>query len=157
MRLYKSLRPSVRPSVHPSVGPSVAVYKNKPNCHNKAIIALYCPCPTARNWAYAVYMALLAWGYPLGRNLEIQNFLALGPLGGVLWAFQNLAIFGYQYFLNGHNFGSTNDRKLVLVSNIRFWDRRSKKSFQKFFLMYGCLSRGKFHDWMTFKRLKILS
>ena len=65
--------------------------------------------------------------------LEIQNFLALGPVGGVLWAFQNLAIFGYQYFLNGHNFGSTNDRKLVSVSNIRFWDELSEKNFQNFF------------------------
>ena len=79
------------------------------------------------------FWSFLAWRYPLGRNLEIQNFLALGPLGGVLWAFQNLAIFGYQYFLNGHNFGSTKDRKLVLVSNIRFWDKLSEKSFQKFF------------------------
>ena len=80
------------------------------------------------------FWSFLAWRYPLGRNSEIQNFLALGPLGGVLWAFQNLAIFGYQYFLNGHNFGSTKDRKLVLVSNIRFWDKLSEKSFQKFFL-----------------------
>ena len=51
-RLYKSLRPSV--------GRSVAVYKNEPNCHNKAILALYCPCPTARDWAYAVYTALFS-------------------------------------------------------------------------------------------------
>ena len=62
------------------------------------------------------FWSFLAWRYPLGRNLEIQNFSALGPLGGVLWAFQNFAIFGYRQPLNGHNFWSTNDRKLVLVS-----------------------------------------
>ena len=54
MRLYKSLRLSVCPFVRWSV----AVYKNEPNCHIKAILALYCPCPTARDWAYAVYTAL---------------------------------------------------------------------------------------------------
>ena len=70
--------------------------------------------------------------YPLGRNLEIQNFFALGPLGGVLWAFQNLANFGYIQLLNGHNLGSTNDRRLVLVSNM-FWDKLSEKKNQNFF------------------------
>ena len=71
--------------------------------------------------------------YPLGRNLEIQNFFALGPLGGVLWAFQNFANFGYIQLLNGHNLGSTNDRRLVLVSNIMFWDELSEKKNQNFF------------------------
>ena len=75
------------------------------------------------------FWSFLAWRYPLGRNSEIQNFLALGPLGGVLWAFQNFAIFGYHQPLNGHNFWSTNDRKLVLVSNIMFWDELSEKNF----------------------------
>ena len=65
--------------------------------------------------------------------MEIQNFLALGPLGGVLWAFQNLAIYGYCQLLNGHNLGSTNDRRLVLVSNIMFWDELSEKNFENFF------------------------
>ena len=75
------------------------------------------------------FWSFLAWRYPLGRNSEIQNFSALGPLGGVLWAFQNFAIFGYRQPLNGHNFWSTNDRKLVLVSNIMFWDELSEKNF----------------------------
>ena len=75
------------------------------------------------------FWSFLAWRYPLGRNSEIQNFLALGPLGGVLWAFQNFVIFGYRQPLNGHNFWSTNDRKLVLVSNIMFWDELSEKNF----------------------------
>jgi hypothetical protein len=51
----------------------------------------------------------------------------------VLWAFQNFAIFGYRQLLNGHNLGSTNDRRLVLVSNIMFWDELSEKNFEKFF------------------------
>ena len=65
--------------------------------------------------------------------MEIQNFLALGALGAVLWAFEILAFFGYRQLLNGHNLGSTNDRRLVLVSNIMFWDELSEKNFENFF------------------------
>ena len=70
---------------------------------------------------------------PPGEKLGNPKFFGPRTPRGVLWAFQNLAIFGYQYFLNGHNFGSTKDSKLVLVSNIRFWDKLSEKSLQKFF------------------------
>ena len=65
--------------------------------------------------------------------MEIQIFLALGALGAVLWAFEILAFFGYRQLLNGHNLGSTNDRRLVLVSNIMFWDELSEKNFENFF------------------------
>ena len=65
--------------------------------------------------------------------MEIQNFLALGALGGVLWAFEVLAFLGYPQLLNGYNLGSTNDRMLVLVSNIMFWDELSEKFFENFF------------------------
>ena len=65
--------------------------------------------------------------------MEIQNFFALGALGGVLWAFEILAFFGYRQLFNGHNLGSTNDRRLVLVSNIMFWDELSEKNFENFF------------------------
>ena len=79
------------------------------------------------------FWSFLAWRYPLGWNLEIQNFLALGALGAVLWAFEILAFFGYRQLLNGHNLGSTNDRSLVLVSNIIFRDELSEKNFENFF------------------------
>ena len=65
--------------------------------------------------------------------MEIQIFLALGALGAVLWGFEILAFFGYRQLLNGHNLGSTNDRRLVLVSNIMFWDELSEKNFENFF------------------------
>ena len=79
------------------------------------------------------FWSFLAWRYPPGRNLEIPNFFALGPLGGVLWPFEILAFFGYFQLLNSHNSGSTNDRRLVLVSNIMFWDELSEKKFENFF------------------------
>ena len=65
--------------------------------------------------------------------MEIQNFLALGALGGVLWAFEVLAFLGYPQLLNGYNLGSTNDRMLVLVSNITFWDELTEKICENFF------------------------
>ena len=65
--------------------------------------------------------------------MEIQNFLALGALGGVLWAFEVLAFLGYPQLLNGYNLGSTNDRMLVLVSNIMFWDELSGNFIGNFF------------------------
>jgi len=65
--------------------------------------------------------------------LEIQQILALGALGGVLWAFEVLAFLGYPQLLNGYNLGSTNDRMLVLVSNIIFWDKLSEKKISEFF------------------------
>ena len=66
-------------------------------------------------------------------KLGNTNFLALGALGAVLWAFEILAFFGYRQLLYGHNLGSTNDRRLVLVSNIIFWDELSEKNFENFF------------------------
>ena len=36
------------------------------------------------------------------RNLETQNCFALGPLGGVLWAFQIFVFLAYLQFLNDH-------------------------------------------------------
>ena len=65
--------------------------------------------------------------------MEIQNFLALGALGAVLWAFEILAFFGYRQLFNDHNLGSTNDRRLVLVSNIKFWNELSEKIYEIFF------------------------
>ena len=59
--------------------------------------------------------------------MEIQNFFALGPLGGVLWAFQILAFLAHLQFLNDHILASTNDRRLVLESNIKFWNELSEK------------------------------
>ena len=66
--------------------------------------------------------------------MEIQNFFALGPLGGVLWAFQILAFLAHLQFLNDHILASTNDRRLVLVSNIKFWNELSEKIYEIFFL-----------------------
>ena len=94
--------------------------------HSRADVSNLTPLPH-RFWSF------LAWRYPLGWNLEIQIFLALGALGAVLWAFEILAFFGYRQLLNGHNLGSTNDRRLVLVSNIMFWDELSEKNFENFF------------------------
>ena len=73
------------------------------------------------------------WRYPLWRNLETQNLFALGPLGGVLWAFQILPFLAYLQFLNNHILASTNDRRLVLVSNIKFWNELSEKIYEIFF------------------------
>ena len=79
------------------------------------------------------FWSFLVWRYPLWRNLEIQNFFALGPLGGVLWAFQILAFLAHLQFLNDHILASTNDRRLVLVSNIKFWNELSEKIYENFF------------------------
>ena len=79
------------------------------------------------------FWSFLVWRYPLWRNLEIQNFFALGPLGGVLWAFQILAFLAHLQFLNDHILASTNDRRLVLVSNIKFWNELSEKIYEIFF------------------------
>ena len=79
--------------------------------HSRADVSNITP-PTQRFWSF------LVWRYPLGRNLEIQNFLALWPLGGLLWTFQIFAFWAYLQFLNGHNLASTHARRLVLVSNI---------------------------------------
>ena len=73
------------------------------------------------------------WRYPLWRNLETQNVFALGPLGGVLWAFQILPFLAYLQFLNNHILASTNDRRLVLESNIKFWNELSEKICEIFF------------------------
>ena len=56
-----------------------------------------------------------------------------GPFQDVLWAFEILAFFGYFQLLNSHNLGSTNDRRLVLVSNIMFWNELSENKNQNFF------------------------
>ena len=61
--------------------------------------------------------SFLAWRYPLGKNLEKQI----------------LAFFGYPQLLNSHNLESTNHRRLVLVSNLMFWDELSEKKFENFF------------------------
>ena len=61
-------------------------------------------------------------------KLGNTNFFGSGcPRGRVKWAFEILGFFGY------HNLGSTNDRRLVLVSNIMFWDELSEKKFENFF------------------------
>ena len=70
---------------------------------------------------------------PPGEKLGKPKFFGSRTPRGVLWAFQNFAIFWYPKLLNGHNLGSTNDRKLVLVSNIMFWDELSEKNFENFF------------------------
>ena len=57
------------------------------------------------------------------RRKKISKFASVA-IFGLFWPF--LGIFG-------HNLGSTNVRKLVLVSNIMFWDELSEKKFQNFF------------------------
>ena len=52
---------------------------------------------------------------------------------GVLWAFQILAFLAHLQFLNDHILASTNDRRLVLVSNIKFWNELSEKIHELFF------------------------
>ena len=47
--------------------------------------------------------------------------------------FDDFDILPYLQLLNGHNLGSTNDRRLVLVSNIMFWDELSEKNCENFF------------------------
>ena len=50
--------------------------------------------------------------------------------------FASFTVFGHFWLFSGifgHNLGSTNDRKLVLVSNIMFWDELSEKNFENFF------------------------
>ena len=79
------------------------------------------------------FWSFLVWRYPLWRNLETQNVFALGPLGGVLWAFQILPFLAYLQFLNNHILASTNDRRLVLESNIKFWNELSEKICEIFF------------------------
>ena len=50
-----------------------------------------------------------------------------------IWPFFcDFDILPYLQLLKGHNLGSTNDRRLVLVSNM-FWDELSEKNFEKFF------------------------
>ena len=61
---------------------------------------------------------------------NFDGFYQFSPSCGHFWPF--LAIFGHFWlFLGifGHNLGSINDRKLVLVSNIRFWDELFGKNF----------------------------
>ena len=79
------------------------------------------------------FWSFLAWRYPLGRNLEIQNFLALGPLGGVLWAFQNWWFLGTNIFW----MAITSDLQMI---ESWFWYQTSgfgtnflKKVFKNFF------------------------
>ena len=57
------------------------------------------------------------------RRKKISKFASVA-IFGLFWPF--LGIFG-------HNLGSINDRKLVLVSNILFWDELTEKNFQNFF------------------------
>ena len=57
------------------------------------------------------------------RRKKISKFASVA-IFGLFWPF--LGIFG-------HNLGSTNVRKLVLVSNIMFWDEHSEKEFLDFF------------------------
>ena len=66
-------------------------------------------------------------------KLGNPKFFALGPLGGVLWVFQILAFLAYLQFLNGHILAATNDRRLVLVSNIKFWNELFEKMYEIFF------------------------
>ena len=56
----------------------------------------------------------------------------------VIKIFEILCLAGFWHFWPfsayfDHNLGSTNDRRLVLVSNIMFWDEVSEKNFKKFF------------------------
>ena len=53
------------------------------------------------------------------RRKKISKFASVA-IFGLFWPF--LGIFG-------HNLRSTNVRKLVLVSNIMFWDEHSEKEF----------------------------
>ena len=57
------------------------------------------------------------------RRKKISKFASVA-IFGLFWPF--LGIFG-------HNLGSTNVRKLVLVSNIMFWDELFGKNFLGFF------------------------
>ena len=57
------------------------------------------------------------------RRKKISKFASVA-IFGLFWPF--LGIFG-------HNLGSTNVRKLVLVSNIMFWDELFGKNFLVFF------------------------
>ena len=51
-----------------------------------------------------------------------------------IWPFFcDFDILPYLQLLNGHNLGSTNDRRLVLVSNIKFWNELSEKIYEIFF------------------------
>ena len=50
----------------------------------------------------------------------------------MLWAFQILAFLAHLQFLNDHILASTNDRRLVLVSNIKFWNELSEKIHEIF-------------------------
>ena len=58
-----------------------------------------------------------------------KSFCSRTPRGSVMGV-SNFAIFGQ--FLNNHILASTNDRRLVLVSNIMFWDELSEKNLKIF-------------------------
>ena len=77
------------------------------------------------------FWSFLVWRYPLWRNLETQNLFALGPLGGVLWAFQILPFLA--------NFWITISWHLQMIEGW-FWNQTSSfgmnflKKYVKFFL-----------------------
>ena len=54
------------------------------------------------------------------------------PRGAVMGV-SNLAFLAYLQFLNDHILASTPDRRLVLVSNIKFWNELSEKIYEIFF------------------------
>ena len=57
---------------------------------------------------------------PPGEKLGNPKFFGSRTPRGVVMGISKFGDFWVPIFLNGHNFGSTNDRKLVLVSNIMF-------------------------------------
>ena len=59
-----------------------------------------------------------------------KSFCSRTPRGKVMGV-SNFAIFGQ--FLNNHILASTNDRRLVLESNIKFWNELSEKICEIFF------------------------
>ena len=59
-----------------------------------------------------------------------KSFCSRTPRGSVMGV-SNFAIFGQ--FLNNHILASTNDRRLVLESNIKFWNELSEKICEIFF------------------------
>merc|ERR1712015_303776 len=79
---------------------------------------------------------LIIFGVKVPHMEKLGNpkfFCSRTPRGGVLWTFQILAFLAHLQFLNDHILASTNDRRLVLVSNIKFWNELSEKIYEIFF------------------------